>query len=193
MQISEILQSQELVLNKGKARVFAVTVFLALMIIGAYVRVPLPFTPVPITLQTLFVILGAAMLGRKFGSVTMLGYMGLGLAGLPVFQGYGSGLAHIMGPTGGYIIGFIAGSVVIGELFDVYRPAGFLRTAVFLLAGQLTIYVFGISWLCLILKIGPYAALMMGLVPFLPGAIFKLVLASLIYQKIGPKVRQAIS
>ena len=90
--------------------------FVALMSLGAYVRIPVFFTPVPITLQTLFVVLSGAMLGKKWGMASQAIYISLGAIGLPVFQGYGYGMGHILGPTGGYLAGFVLASYVVGSL-----------------------------------------------------------------------------
>ena len=184
----------EIPISKAWTRVIAVLTVISAMILGAYIRIPLPFTPVPITLQTFFVILGAAVLGRKYAAYAMVGYISLGALGLPVFQGYGSGLLHIFGPTGGYLVGFVVASVVIGMLLDNPRENISFGWVVFSTAlGQLVIYAFGVLWISLLLKINLYKAVYLGFIPFIPGALFKLMTASLLYSRVGVKIRNSIS
>jgi len=90
------------------------SLFAVLTALGAYIIIPLPFTPVPITMQTFFVYLAAAILGSRLGTLSMVIYLCLGVAGLPVFHGGLAGFGVLGGPTGGYIFGFILGSYVIG-------------------------------------------------------------------------------
>ena len=84
----------------------------------AQVRVPLPWTPVPITGQTLAVLLAGVALGKWWGGASMFIYAGLGVAGVPWFQGWGGGLSHLAGPTGGYIVGFILAALFLGYFTD---------------------------------------------------------------------------
>ena len=115
--------------------------FIALM---AQVSVPLPFSPVPITGQTLAVLLVGALLGTARGAMTAALYLGWGIVGLPVFAGGTFGLARLAGPTGGYLVGFIAAAAVVGHLAQRgwdRRP----RTCALALAiGNLVIYLFGL-------------------------------------------------
>ena len=159
-------------------------VFVILMVLGAYVRIPLFFTPVPITLQTFFVLLAGAMLGRKWGALSQLTYLFLGLSGLPVFQGYGAGAAHIFGPTGGYLIGFVFASYVVGYLLQQRKDAGIFRILASMAVGLVVIYAFGITWLKLLLGTDLSTAFILGLYPFLPGAVVKLIAASSLYMSL---------
>jgi biotin transport system substrate-specific component len=84
---------------------------------GAYIMIPLP--PVPITLQTLFVVLAGALLGGRLGALSQVVYLLLGIIGLPVFHGGKGGLGILLGPTGGYLVGFIAAAYVVGKLIEV--------------------------------------------------------------------------
>lgn len=183
------LYKHEIVINKTIAQLIGTFTFIVLITLGAYIRVPLPFTPVPITLQTFFVILGSAILGRKYGTMATSTYLVLGGLGLPIFQGYGGGLFHVLGPTGGYLLGFVASSFVIGSLIDFKREKSSFSWVVFSMAvGQFVIYIFGISWLAIYMNLGFIKAIYLGFVPFLPGAIFKLITASLIYRKISSRL-----
>nr|WP_269848331.1 biotin transporter BioY [Methanosarcina horonobensis] len=95
--------------------VFA-SLFAALTAAGAYIQIPIPFSPVPVTLQVFFVLLAGSMLKSKWGSLSMVVYTLLGIAGLPVFAGGSSGLGVLLGPTGGYIFGFILAAFLTASL-----------------------------------------------------------------------------
>jgi biotin transport system substrate-specific component len=144
----------------------------------AQVRIPLPFTPVPLTGQTLAVLVVGAALGGRKGAASLLVYLLAGLAGLPVFSGGTAGPAVVLGPTGGYLVGFIAAAYLIGALaargMDRRVPTALLA----FLAGEVVIYLFGVSWLSLFL--GWKGALVGGLLPFVVGDAIKLAAAALL-------------
>jgi biotin transport system substrate-specific component len=143
-----------------------------LVALSAQVAFPLPFTPVPLTLQTLVVILAAAALGSKRASLAMLLYLLEGAAGLPVFAGGRAGLAHILGPTGGYLVGFLAAAAVTGALADAGWMRRPLTAAAALVAAEACIYLSGMLWLGAWAGFPRMAGL--GLLPFLPGEALKL-------------------
>jgi biotin transport system substrate-specific component len=144
--------------------------------LAAQVSIPLPFTPVPITGQTFAVLLVGAALGRRRGAASMALYVAQGLAGLPVFAGGKAGLAVLLGPTGGYLIGFIAAAFVTGWLAERGWDRRPLTTALAMVFGNLVIYLFGVSWLAVF--VGISKAPLLGMVPFIPGDILKIVLAT---------------
>ena len=148
----------------------------------------MPSPPVPITLQTFFVILAGAILGKKLGALSQAGYLVLGLIGLPIFTGAGTGLLYLAGPTGGYLIGFIISAFLVGRLIDIRERAGW-KLGVFAI-GLMTIYLCGISWLSISLNITLYKAYLLGVLPFLPGGAVKLALAVLVYLKFGSKIKK---
>lgn len=163
-------------IDKTTARIMGCLTFALLTAIGAYVRIPLFFTPVPLTLQTFFVLLSGAVLGRRWGAASQMLYVTLGAFGLPVFQGYGYGIAHMFGPTGGYLFGFICASYLVG--YFVQKRFNVLPA---MLAGLAVIYFCGVIWLKFLLSANLKTSLFMGLYPFLPGEAIKLILASYIY------------
>ncbi|HID62800.1 MAG TPA: bifunctional adenosylcobinamide kinase/adenosylcobinamide-phosphate guanylyltransferase [Anaerolineae bacterium] len=124
-----------------------ITLFAALTALGARVAIPLPFTPVPVTLQVLFPLLAGLLLGSKRGALSQVEYVAAGLAGLPVFAKGGSGPAYFLGPTGGYLLGFVVAAFVVGELAVRMRASG--KGAIFLasLGGVAVIYLCGALWL----------------------------------------------
>ncbi|WP_048129889.1 MULTISPECIES: biotin transporter BioY [unclassified Methanosarcina] len=162
--------------------VFA-SLFAALTAAGAYIQVPIPFSPVPVTLQVFFVLLAGSMLKSKWGSLSMVVYVLLGVAGLPVFAGGSSGIGVLLGPTGGYIFGFILAAYLIGKHSEKAESAGksgFAVNALNMSAGVLVIYALGVSQLTLIAEIGPWTALTLGALPFLPGEVVKTAVAAYI-------------
>ncbi len=143
----------------------------------AQVKIPLPFTPVPLTGQTFAVLLVGAALGSRRGVTSLLLYLVEGIAGLPVFAGGAGGLAYLAGPTGGYLLGFVCAAFLVGRLAESGRDRRF-RTALWIfLAGETVIYLCGLPWLAL--HIGFEKALIAGLLPFLPGDAVKLLAAAL--------------
>ena len=144
--------------------------------LAAQVAVRLSFSPVPVTGQTLAVLLVGALLGSRRGAASMLTYLAQGLIGLPVFAAGASGLAYAMGPTGGYLAGFVAAAFVTGYLAERGWDRSVLRTALAMLAGNAAIYALGLSWLSL--YVGPQA-LALGALPYLAGDVTKLILAAI--------------
>ncbi|MDD3041628.1 MAG: biotin transporter BioY [Methanosarcinaceae archaeon] len=159
--------------------VFA-SLFAAMIAAGAYMKIPLPFSPVPVTLQVLFVFLAGAILKSKWGTLSVLVYALLGIAGLPVFAGGASGIGVLFGPTGGYITGFVLAAFIIGFLSEKSGKSGFFSNALFMGTGLLVIYAFGLTQLCLVAKFDPWQAVSLGLLPFLPGDLLKLAAAAYI-------------
>jgi len=145
----------------------------------AQIRVPLPFTPVPITGQTLAVLLVGAALGKHRAGLSMLLYLGMGLAGLPVFTGGAQGLAYMTGATGGYLVGFVGAAFVVGWLAEKGLDRD-IRTALLpFLIGEMIIYTFGLIWLTI--YVGDMSsALALGFHPFLVGDAVKITLAVLL-------------
>jgi len=136
--------------------------------------------PVPITGQTFAVLLAGALLGSKRGALSQLTYLAIGAMGAPVFAGWTGGLAHILGPTGGYLIGFVAAAFVVGFLAERGWDRRFWTTALAMLMGSIVLYAFGLSWLAFWLaRFAPGSSVLaVGLYPFIPGDVLKLLLAA---------------
>ena len=132
--------------------------------------------PVPITGQTLAVLLIGALFGSRRGALTVLAYLGQGVMGLPVFAGGMAGPAVMVGPTAGYLVGFVFAAFVVGLLAERGWDRGVLSTAVAMVIGNLVIYAFGILWLSTL--IGLSAAITAGLLPFIMGDIIKIGIAT---------------
>lgn len=148
-----------------------------LVALMAQVKIPLPFTPVPLTGQTFAVLLVGAALGSRRGAASLLLYLAQGMLGLPVFAGGAGGLAYLSGPTGGYLIGFVCAAFLVGWLAEGGKDRRFHIALLVFLAGEVVIYLCGVSWLAV--HIGFEKALAAGLFPFLPGDAVKLLAAAL--------------
>ena len=151
--------------------------FSILVALGARASINLPFTPVPITLQTLMVMLTGATLGSRRGGLAMLLYLAEGAAGLPVFA-EGGGLLPLVGPTAGYLWSFPIAAFVVGLLCERGLDRSFLTSVFAMLPGSLIIYAIGVSWLAILTHLTIPAVLVVGMVPFIPGDIIKIVIAA---------------
>lgn len=163
--------------------------FSVLNALAAQIAIPLPFTPVPITMQTFAVLLTGLLLGSRLGLLALLTYLAEGLSGLPVFAAGRAGPAVLAGPTAGYLLAFPLAAFVVGWLAERgwdRRPA---TTALAMVLGNLVIYAGGVGWLAVLL--GPERAFTAGLLPFLPGDLLKLLLATALlptgWSLIGPR------
>lgn len=150
----------------------------------AQVSLPLPFTPVPITGQTLGILLVGAALGSRLGFLALLAYLLEGAMGLPVFAGGTGGLAKILGPTGGFLLAFPLAAGLVGLLVErLGLDRSFLGTLLGMLLGNALLYLIGLPWLWAWLMgagkaVGLSGLLAMGLFPFIPGDLVKAVLAA---------------
>ncbi|MCC7566690.1 MAG: biotin transporter BioY [Methanoregulaceae archaeon] len=138
-----------------------------LIIVGSWISIP--FFPVPITLQTLFVLLSGAVM-RRYGAIPPLLYVLMGAMNLPVFHNGMAGIGILLGPTGGYILGFIPGALVTGLAYErrsaMWRGAG-------LVAGDMVILSCGTAWLCITAGLSLQAAFLLGFLPFVAGDLLK--------------------
>ena len=157
-------------------RVLAVAITVLLTTLGAYAEVPLPGGLVPVTLQSMVVILSGAMLGPTLGAAAMITYVGLGAAGVPVFAGGGAGLGHLFGPTGGYLLAFPAAAAAAGVIAGRARTGltAALRLFAGLAVGSLVVFAGGVPWLAFYTG-SVAAAVVVGFTPFVLGSVLKLV------------------
>ncbi len=144
----------------------------------AQVKIPLPFSPVPITGQTFGVLLVGAALGSKRGAAALGLYFAQGAVGLPFFAGGASGWTIISGATGGYLIGFILAAYVTGLLAERGLERSARTSFIPFLVGTLIIYACGAAWLTVLL--GSFSkAIALGVAPFIIGDVIKLIAAAL--------------
>jgi biotin transport system substrate-specific component len=167
--MSSIAAEQALAARREIAKYAAFSaLFTVAMVAAAHVRIPLPFTPVPVTLQTFVVLVAGLCLGSMWGGLSQAQYIGLGLLGAPAFAG---GVAAFVGPTGGYLVGMVIAAVLTGAIYARYRTTWGALAAC--LAGHAAIFAFGCMWLVALSGEGIAAALAIGLVPFIPGMVLK--------------------
>jgi len=159
----------------GEAMMSLALVLVGVGILAVSARIQIPFYPVPVTMQTLAVMVIAMAYGSKLGTATLFSYLFAGFMGAPVFAG-GAGFAYMAGPTGGYLAGFLLAGVVLGALADRGWTRNWQTTAAAMLAGTSIIYLLGLAWLSQL--IGLDKAITFGLVPFIYGDILKLVIAA---------------
>ncbi len=179
-------------LTKKVALALGFAILIGLM---AQIRLPIPWSPVPITGQTFSVLLAGVLLGRWWGGISIALYIGLGAAGLPWFTGWSGGISHLAGPTGGYLIGFVLAALFIGSFTSkFFKSRSFLRMlGLMLFANFVLIYVPGLLqlnlWLNLVSgsTIGFAQTLTMGLLPFIAGDVVKVVAAALAARGLLPK------
>ena len=163
--------------------------------LAAQIRIPLPFSPVPVTGQTFAVLAAGVLLGRKWGSFSMAAYVALGAAGIPWFNGGGAGMSFVAGPTGGYLVGFIITATIIGYLTDRYPAVRrfWPMLALMLFTDIVFILGLGMAWLGVYMSVIKGAAVTlpvlftMGMAPFIAGDAGKAVLAALMAKTVTPK------
>jgi biotin transporter BioY len=145
---------------------------------SARLKIFLPFSPVPITGQTFAVLMTGALYGPWRGSLSVLLYLIMGMSGLSIFA-LGGGFLILLGPTGGYLVGFIAAAYVTGSLAQRGWDRRIETTILAMALGNITLYSFGLLWLCCLMGLNR-TVLTIGLYPFLMGDMLKIVLAALL-------------
>lgn len=166
-----------------------VSLFTALTaLLALFVTIPLPFSPVPLTGQSLAVMLAGGILGARRGFLSQLVYVLLGAAGVPVFAGGQAGIGVLAGPRGGFLWGFMMGAFVIGKLVEKKKkpPVLFLVTAM-LAGGVMVVYIPGIIQLSLVTSMSLPEALA-AMLPYLPGDVLKAIVAAFLTRR----VREAV-
>lgn len=173
-------------------RTLITALFTGLIIVGTFIKVPIP--PVPITLQTLFVILGALLGGLHIGLVSFIIYLVLGTLGLPIFSS-GGGIGALIGPTGGYLFGMLLATIIAGIFSDLslkkenklpyFIIGGFLAT--------LAIYIIGVPWLKIATSMDWSKSIELGLFPFIIGDTIKLVIVILVTTKFFDRVKSLVN
>ena len=171
-----------------------IALFTALIAVGAWIKIPLP--PVPITLQIFFVILSGLLLGMRGGFLSSLLYMVIGLVGIPIFTS-GGGIASVLSPAFGYILGFPLGAALAGFLAERFEKPAFWKYLLAGGAGTLLIYVVGVSYYGVLKtvylheSVSAYTLFVSLFLVFLPGDILKNLVAALVAKRMSsilPKI-----
>jgi len=173
----KILNNKELILSTALIRLLGIIIFSIFIALGAFIYLPLPFTPVPVTLQTFFVLLSGLVLYRKDATLSQILYIFLGSLGIPVFVGIRAGFISL---TTGYLVGFIFAAWIIGVLSKKNNSLfGLVPILVF---ADITILTLGTLWLSLFLKINILEGFKLGFLPFLLGDSLKIILVISVYR-----------
>lgn len=176
--------------SQGRAKKLTLIGLMAavLCILGPF-SIPLPVSPVPLSLTNFVVYITVYILGMKCGTASVLVYLLLGTAGLPVFSGFGGGLGKLVGPTGGYLIGFLFIALIQGFLMEHF-PGRKTAAIAGMILGLALCYAFGTLWLAGQMNLSFGAALAVGVIPYLPGDMLKIILAAIIGPKLRARVRK---
>ncbi len=156
------------------------TLFIAMTTVFSWISIP--FIPVPITLQTMAVLLTGTIM-KRYAGIPMALYLLLGAIGLPVFHNGTAGLGVLLGPTGGYLIGFIFLALIMGFALDHFDRK-LVPTIIGMIIGMVVCYAFGTVWLAKLLSLSFKEGLMMGVIPYLAGDVAKIIIAAIV----GPKL-----
>jgi biotin transport system substrate-specific component len=169
------------------AHTLRMTVFAALMAAltaaGAFMAVPIG--PVPVVLQNMFVLLAGVLLGSRWGLASVGVYLLAGVCGLPVFAGGTGGIGRLLGPTGGYLLGYLPVVFLVGSVTE-RLPKRMAWDLAAMVAGALVTYACGVPWLKAVTGMAWSKALAVGMVPFLPGDALKIAAAALIARAVRP-------
>jgi len=174
-------------------KMILVALFAALIAVGAFIRVPVPF--VPFTMQTFFIVLAGMLLGKKLGAASALVYLAVGLIGIPVFT-KGGGLGYIFEPSFGYLIGFVVGAFVTGALIEKIEKPTFWRLLFAALAGILAVYVLGTTYFYFLSnyylgkQVSVWTAVLYCFLVFVPGDLAKSLVAALIAKRMIPVLKK---
>jgi len=173
--------------TKLKDFVYA-ALFAAIIMVLGFISFPLPFSPVPVTGQTLGIMLAGSILTVRQVILSVSTFLFLGIVGVPVFAGGTGGLGIIVGPRGGYLIGFLIGAVVIALLRG--KKKNILRLGLANIVGGIgVIYIFGVLWLSYVTELGLSKAFLVGALPYIPGDLFKVFAATILASRLQAQLK----
>lgn len=170
-------------MNTKTKELIICSLFAALTAILSQISIPLPFTPVPINLATISVLLSGALLKKNDAAISQLVYTLLGVVGLPVFANFSAGIGIIVGPTGGYILGYIATALIVGIIIEKFNRT-FIAYILSMCIGIITCYTLGTLWYMFITKTNLLSSLVMCVLPFIPGDIIKIIICSILAKRL---------
>jgi biotin transport system substrate-specific component len=153
-------------------------VFAFSLLVALSAQIVIPVGPVPVTAQTFAVLLTGALLGSRLGSMALIVYLVEGAVGLPFFYGGSSGLLHLMGPTGGYLVAFPAAAFITGAFAENGWDRKFFTAVAAMAVGSLVIMLAGWAWFALVTKTSLPVAFQLTVLKFIPGDIIKILLAA---------------
>ncbi len=175
------------VLDRRQLKMMAYAALMAaLTAVGAWIAIPVG--PVPIVLQNLFVYLAGLLLGGRWGLISVSVYLLGGICGLPVFAGGAGGIGRIVGPTGGYLVGYLPAVYLVGAITERRRGAVFDVLAMVL--ATVVVYAAGVAWLHVLANLSWQKTIALGMLPFLPGDAVKIAAAAGIARALRPIVKK---
>ncbi|PKR54765.1 biotin transporter BioY [Thalassospira marina] len=167
---------------------YSLMILAGVAVLTASAKITIPFWPVPMTLQTMAIMTIALATGPRLACATVLGYLAAGAVGLPVFAGTperGIGLAYMVGPTGGYLLGYLVAAWMVGSFA---RGRGMFARFGIMMTAMIPVYVLGLAWLAVFVPLEKLAAY--GFTPFVPGDVVKVALVALGSQALGRLVKR---
>ncbi len=180
-------------MNHNALKIVLVSLFAAMIAVGAVFSLPLPPPLLPVTLAVFFCLLSGLILGPLWGLATTGLYLALGSVGLPVFANGAGGLGQFAGPTGGFLLGYAAAAVLAGLIAD-RRSWGFPRALLGAMAGVVALYAIGLPWFRAVLDSSPdkdmsMLAAFIIMAPYLVGDVFKAIAAAALVRALAPLLR----
>ncbi|WP_409069501.1 biotin transporter BioY [Clostridium sp. FAM 1755] len=163
--------------------------FATIIGVSSYITIPLPISPVPITAQGLAVMLAGCVLTPVQAALSMVTFLFMGAIGIPVFSGGTAGIGVILGKTGGYLIGYLIGVIIISLLVRKNKSLVRMLIACFI-GGIVVVHILGSAWLGQVTSIGIKKAFLLGSVPFIPGDLIKVIVAVLIGRKLEKQIKK---
>ncbi len=171
--------TKDIVINKKIEGVIKILLFSFLTFLGSLVRIYLPYTPVPVTLQTFFLFISVYYLNPKEIGISQSIYILAGMIGLPVFAAGLTGMLALVGPTAGYLLGFIIAGVIMAIIKEKIKVT-FSRIFCIFLSGIIIVYLSGIAHLSIVYRINIITAIKIGVIPFIAGDLIKILIASML-------------
>ncbi|MCR1934811.1 biotin transporter BioY [Clostridium tepidum] len=163
--------------------------FATIIAVSSYITIPLPISPVPITAQGLAVMLAGCVLSPVQAALSMVTFLLMGVIGIPVFSGGTAGIGVVLGKTGGYLIGYLIGVIIISLLVRKNRSLVNMIIACFI-GGIIVVHILGSAWLGQVTSIGIKKAFLLGSAPFIPGDLIKAIVAVLIGRKLSKSMKR---
>ncbi len=176
--------------SRNLKKVILAALMAAVTVVCTWINVPLPFTPVPINMAVLAVFLSGGLLGAYYGLISQAVYIMCGLIGLPVFSGFRGGPSVLVGPTGGYIVGYLVCSFIVGLL--IKESTSIIKIVVSLIIGLAACYALGTIWFVYSSETTLWGGLVSCVFPFIPGDIIKIILATILIKKLQPLIKKEL-
>jgi biotin transport system substrate-specific component len=176
--------------NQNTAYLTLIGLMTAVTCILGPLSIAIPISPVPISFTNLAIFFSAIILGWKKGTVSFLVYLLIGFAGVPVFSSFTAGPGKLLGPTGGYLIGFIFLALIAGFFVDKF-PGKIYMHVLGMALGMVVTYLLGTGWLAYQANMSFQAALFVGVIPYIPGDIVKIIIALVLGTTVKKQVKKA--